>query len=88
MEAQEQRRTMNDEDRKRIADALTAKGAMHPCPRCGRGQFSVAGYGAPVITLELGGGPLLGTPNSVAVVCTNCGYIAFHSASALGIPLQ
>lgn len=79
---------MIDEDKKaEITEILTERGAVKPCPRCDNEQFALAdGYFNQVIQKDLEG-MSLGGPSipSVAVVCTNCGYISQHALGVLGL---
>jgi hypothetical protein len=68
-----------------IIAKLTEKGAILPCPRCGRQQFTIIdGYGAPQVQDQMKGFVLGGkTIPSVIVACSNCGWLAFHALGAL-----
>ena len=78
---------LSDDEKKRIIAALNAKGAVSPCPRCGKQNFVMAdGYfnramqdNFSSITL---GGPSIPT---LAVVCSNCGWVAEHALGVLGL---
>jgi len=69
---------MDQQEKQRIADALTAKGAILPCPRCGHVQFSIERYSAVILTDDRNAQGLLPDANSILTVCTNCKYVALH----------
>lgn len=76
---------MDQNERKAIQDALIAKGADRPCPRCG-GKWEVTDkYGIPGVQdqhpskgLNIG----QAIPSAV-LVCTDCGFIALHALAVL-----
>lgn len=78
---------MSQEEKNNIVRILQEKGAVMPCPRCGKSQFTLAdGYLNNSLQQDLNaitiGGPSI---PSVAVVCTNCGYISQHAIGVLGL---
>lgn len=80
---------MTNEDRKKITDAILAKGGNRPCARCGNQQFTLEGYfSSPVIEDKhtvgalRAGGPVI---PSVASICSRCGAMTFHALGALGL---
>lgn len=78
---------LSESDKKKIVEALQAKGANRACPRCGNGFFSlIDGYfsttvQASPIGLQIGGV----TVPSVVVVCNQCGWLAQHALGSLGM---
>lgn len=74
-------------DQDLIVKTLTDRGAIRPCPRCGRPDFSLAPglFSHPlqykVSSLNLGGQNI---PVAV-VVCNNCGYLSEHALGTLGL---
>ena len=76
---------LSEEEKKKIVQELEKRGATLPCPRCGKKNFSLLdGYFVQPISTEIGtvtlGGPTL---PSIAIVCTNCGYLSQHALGAL-----
>ncbi len=74
-------------DKREIGNALTEKGAIRPCHRCGAAQFTVLdGYSSVFLQPDLGS-VVLGGPNVpvASVVCNNCGAITAHAVGALGL---
>jgi len=75
------------EQRKEISEALTARSAVLPCPRCTNTQFGlIDGFFNQVLQPQLGG-IMLGGPSvpSVVVYCTRCGFLAQHSVGMLNL---
>jgi hypothetical protein len=78
---------ISEDEKKRIIDALNAKLAVHPCPRCGNPSFTLLpGYinqplSEQISQIVLGG---LTVP-TIAVACTNCGFLSLHAAGVLGL---
>ena len=75
------------EARDRIVKKLEEKRAVLPCPRCSNNSFMLLdGYIAMSVaarsdSLILGGRVI----PQVAVVCTNCGFIAHHALGVLDL---
>jgi ribosomal protein S27AE len=74
-------------DAQEISDALARKGAARSCPSCGHGQFNLLpGHVTMTLSDEPGklaaGGRVL---PAVGISCANCGFIALHAASTLGL---
>ena len=73
------------EQKQEIANALTAKSALKPCPRCNQENFVLLDWfmniplQATISSLSLGGPSL----PVVAVICHNCGFVAHHAVGAL-----
>ena len=79
---------MTPEDKNKVVKALEERNAKLPCPRCGGRSFTlVDGYFNQSIQPSVGGGLVIGGPAipSVAVVCTQCGFIAQHALGVLGL---
>ena len=79
--------SLSPEFRQKATDALRAKGALKPCPRCGNASFSlIDGMFNHFLQTELTnlaiGGPSIPT---IVVGCTNCGWLAEHALGALGL---
>jgi len=78
---------MTQAEREDIAQRLTQRGAQLPCPRCARRNFAVLdGYFVNPLQqtpsdLVLGGA----TVPTVAIVCTNCGFLSLHALGTLGL---
>jgi hypothetical protein len=85
--SESRRMKLSEDAKKRIVEALTAKGVNKPCPRCGRNEFTLLnGYFVHPLQPELGNYVLGGdSVPTVITACTNCGYIAQHALGALGI---
>ncbi|MFA5453002.1 MAG: hypothetical protein WC248_05475 [Candidatus Methanomethylophilaceae archaeon] len=68
-------------------DALIARDALSPCPRCGKRRFSL-GFGFSRSTLDISiEGKVLSKVEipTVILVCDNCGFISEHSMERLGL---
>ena len=79
---------MSEEEKKRAVDTLTKKGVKTQCPMCSNNNFILAeGYFNQTMQGNFHGGLILGGPSipSVAIVCTNCGFISHHALGALGL---
>ena len=79
---------MKEEQKKEIVDALQARGADSPCPRCGNKNFTlIDGFFNQSLQNELTGAFIIGgiSVPSVGVVCNRCGFIAHHSLGILGL---
>lgn len=75
-------------DREKIAKLLSEKGAVQPCHRCGKNQFTVLeGYSNISLQEKFNTGLVIGGPAvPVAhVACNNCGAITSHAIGALGL---
>jgi predicted RNA-binding Zn-ribbon protein involved in translation (DUF1610 family) len=78
---------LSSEEKQKIIDKLSEKGANHPCPRCTSKNFTILdGYFAqpiqPSLTNLMFGGPSV---PSVVIVCNNCGYMSQHALGMLGL---
>lgn len=86
-------------DWKEVSSKLKDKGALQPCPRCGKTKFTFAGEAnIPIVTYE---SPISAIPRAlprsiadidapssipaIIISCDNCGYLMQH---ALGILLE
>ena len=79
---------MTAEEKQKIIDALSRKGAIHVCPRCGEKEFTLLeGYFNQIIQQTITGGMIMNGPSvpSVVVVCNNCGYMSQHAIGVLGL---
>lgn len=79
--------TLSEGERTRIAEALTAHGALGACPSCHENEWLIGdGYSLVVMRANLQGwtedGPSLAT---VSRICSHCGYLSLHAARVLGI---
>lgn len=79
--------TLTEGERSRIAEALTAHGALGACPACHENEWLIGdGYSLVVMRANLRGwtedGPSLAT---VSRICSHCGYLSLHAARVLGI---
>ncbi|TET33226.1 MAG: hypothetical protein E3J72_17460 [Planctomycetota bacterium] len=78
---------LSDEERSLIADKLKERGAIIPCSRCHRSNFTVldAYFVMPISNdmsvTQLGGRSL---PLAV-IVCDHCGYTVCHALGSLGL---
>lgn len=75
-------------DKNEIIKKIEEKGATQPCPRCGNNNFAIVdGYLNQSVQKEISGGLIIGGPSipSVAVVCSNCGFISQHALGSLGL---
>lgn len=80
--------TMSSEEKQKIVDILSKKGANQPCPRCNEKTFTLLdGYFNQSIQQTLTAGFIMGGPSvpSIVVVCNNCGYMSQHALGVLGI---
>jgi ribosomal protein S27AE len=78
---------LTDQQKEKIIATLRERGAEGSCPRCGNGQFALAGgYFNPPIQTVLGG-LVLGGPTipCAVVVCGKCGWVAQHALGVLGL---
>jgi ribosomal protein L37E len=77
---------LNEEQIKRISDALVERQAVAPCPRCGNESFSVVPGLFTFILQRPGGGIALGGPSapSAATSCNRCGFLSAHFIGVLG----
>ena len=74
--------------KQKIQAALTERGALQPCARCGHKAFElVDGYFTQPVQNDLGGAFMLGGPSLplVAVICVRCGNVNFHALGVLGL---
>ena len=78
---------LTPEQKDKIIQALTDRGAKLPCPRCGNDTFTLLdGYFNQIIQPEPKGIVLGGrTVPSVVVVCNRCGYLSQHALGVLGL---
>lgn len=79
---------MTSEEKQKIIDTLSSKGANQPCPRCGRDKFILMdGYFNQSLQNSVSANLTLGGPSvpSVAIICNNCGFISQHAIGILGL---
>ncbi len=79
---------MSDENKKKAIDSLNKKGVKKVCPMCGNNNFVIAdGYFNQTMQGNLQAGIIIGGPSipTVAIICTNCGFISHHALGALGL---
>jgi predicted nucleic-acid-binding Zn-ribbon protein len=80
--------TMSSEEKQKIIDILSKKGANRPCPRCNEKNFTLLdGYFNQSIQQMLTPNLIIGGPSvpSIVVVCNNCGYMSQHALGVLGL---
>jgi ribosomal protein L37E len=79
---------ISEEQKNKIIKALSERGVVLPCPRCGNKNFNlVGGYVNSIIQTELTGGVVIGGPviPSVIIVCDHCGFMSQHAIGKLGL---
>jgi hypothetical protein len=79
--------TWSEEVKKEIVARLNAKRVGSKCPMCGHSQFALGeGYLTQPVQSSLQafavGGAAIPT---VALICTNCGFISQHALGVLGL---
>ncbi len=80
--------TLSAEQRQEIADKLSEAGVRATCPMCDAASWVLAdGYFNEPIQGSLRHGLVIGGPSipSVAIVCSNCGFMSRHAIGALGL---
>jgi hypothetical protein len=81
---------ISQEEKDKIIQALDARGASLPCPRCRNTKFVLApGYFSNFVqekqdAVTFGGANL----PTVMVLCEKCGWVAHHALGALGLLQQ
>ncbi len=75
------------EKQKKIMAALKDKGAILPCPRCGKQDFTLLDDYTTLAIQKNFDNIVIGGPSipSAVVICSNCGYISLHAIGALGL---
>ena len=76
------------QEKERIVVLLQGRGVPKQCPMCKKSTWSIAdGYFSTPIHRSVHSGVVLGGPTipSIALVCTNCGFISCHAAGVLGL---
>ena len=79
---------LNENDKKKIIDALNSKGVKTTCPMCGNKQFAIAdGYFTQNIQKNFNQGIIIGGPAipTIGIICSNCGFISQHAIGFLGL---
>ncbi len=76
----------SDQQRQRVAAALTGRGADGPCHRCGHPRATISdGYLKLRLHLELDTGVLAGPALAATIViCDHCGHLDLHALDRLG----
>ena len=77
-----------DSQKKDIVERLQQKGVRGACPMCNKPNFTLLeGYFHNSPQAFAGVGLVLGGPTipTIAIVCTNCGFLSHHAAGALGL---
>ncbi len=77
---------LSDEQKKKLAEALGKKINNITCPMCKNQEFSITdGYFNNVLQSSISaitlGGQMIPT---IAVICTNCGFVSQHALGRLG----
>lgn len=75
------------EEKVKIVDTLKKRGVPRACPMCASNQWTISdGFLAPPIQFDLRnmvfGGQSI---PSVALICTNCGFMSNHALGVLGL---
>lgn len=79
---------LSDDDKAKLAKALSDKIKSFRCPMCNNHSFTIVdGYLVQNLQsnmngIVLGNGPMI---PSVAIVCTNCGFMSQHNLGVLGM---
>jgi hypothetical protein len=78
---------LNNEQKKKIAEALEKRKHGLTCPMCQNKSFIMAdGYFNNNMQTDFGsfsiGGPAIPT---IAIVCSNCGFVSQHALGVLGL---
>lgn len=79
---------LNQEEKNKIAQAINQKIQHIKCPMCKNGTFSIAeGYFNNFMQQGHWSNISIGGPSipSIAIICTNCGFISQHALGALGL---
>lgn len=79
---------INEDQKKKIIQALQEKGAVLPCPRCGNQNFTlIDGYFNQSLQKQISNSIIIGGSSvpSIGVVCNRCGFIAHHAIGVLGL---
>lgn len=76
----------SEQDRQRIVSTLEARGATLPCPRCGKGPFTMLGgyvnlASQPTPFSDVSG---YGSVPCALAACDNCGFVCLHALQAIG----
>lgn len=82
----EQPGEFTQQDRQRIVSTLEARGATLPCPRCGKGPFTMLGgyvnlASQPTPFSDVSG---YGSVPCALAACDNCGFVSLHALQAIG----
>lgn len=81
---------LTDRQKDTIQQALKGK-IQGGCPMCGDRSWQLQDSLVHTPAVSIGGSVSLGGGNLIPlaqVICTNCGFVAFHAAGGLGIDLS
>lgn len=76
---------LSPKEQEDISRWLTEKGAIRPCPSCGREHWAIADRLGYVPMYGSSGVIIGGGYPAVLTVCTNCTFFKWHSAVAMGL---
>lgn len=78
---------LSQQQKQKIADALTKAGVSQPCTRCGNHNHQVLDGYVALSTQDNIGDVVLGGTNvpCAAVACSRCGAVTLHALGALGL---
>lgn len=79
--------TISEEKKKEIVGVLQEKGVPKTCPMCQQNNWVLAdGYFNPGLQTNLRG-LTIGGPSipSIAIICTNCGFMSEHALGVIGM---
>jgi uncharacterized protein (DUF983 family) len=80
--------TWNEKKKREIVEALEKRGVRGACPMCSKGAFTLLdGFFNHPVQAELSATVAFGGPTipTIAIACTNCGFISQHAAGVLGL---
>ncbi len=82
---------LTDDDKRKIIAKLAEKKVVASCPMCSNKNFTLAdGYFTNPLQMSPQGGLLIGGPSipTIAIICTQCGFISQHALGILGLLQQ
>jgi ribosomal protein L37E len=82
--------TLDQNLKNQIISKLREKGAILPCQRCGKSEFTIMdGYFNAPINAELQNNLIVGGPviPTVIITCNNCGCLNYHAVGLLNLGL-
>ena len=73
-----------------IMTSLNSKGINANCLRCGKNQWDLGNDLVATIPTQPGAGMAIGGQHvpMVQMICMNCGFVNFHAAGLLGVPIN